>query len=173
MSFLSVVSVLECNDWFFCHSFSTFIRNKIILFQTRFQFLFLPVGDICPDKTGNFTESKRQISESPLLAQTSARRQGSNSSNNCNYFAQRRQAEITPNTVAARETKIRDRSRCYTKRYKMDGWIKGYLLSCNTLHTLRNNKATIEASCIWLPSALVMTCFRQNRMYSLLEKETC
>ena len=128
-------------DLFVIHSLH--LSEIKFLFQTRFQSLFLPIGDICPDKTGNFTESKRQISESPLPAQTSARRQGSNSSDNCNYFAQRRQAEITPNTGAARETKI-------GADVLQNGtiWIKGYLLSYNTLHTLRNNKATIEASCI-------------------------
>ena len=107
-------------DLFVIHSLHL---SEIKLFQTRFQSLFLPIGDICPDKTGNFTESKRQISESPLPAQTSARRQGSNSSDNCNYFAQRRQAGITPNTVAARDTKIGAEVLQNGTR-----WIKGYLL---------------------------------------------
>ena len=124
-------------DLFVIHSLHL---SEIKLFQTRFQSLFLPIGDICPDKTGNFTESKRQISESPLPAQTSARRQGSSSSDNCNYFAQRRQAGITPNTVAARETKI--------GADVLQNGIKGYLLSYNTLHSLLHNKAAIEASCI-------------------------
>ena len=103
-------------DLFVIHSLHL---SEIKLFQTRFQSLFLPIGDICPDKTGNFTESKRLISESPLPAQTSARRQGSNSSDNCNYFAQRRQAEITPNTDGRRK-RNKNLSRCFTKRYKMD-----------------------------------------------------
>ena len=68
-----------------------------------------------------FVQTRLETSRSPsdryrsLLS--SARRQGSNSSDNCNYFAQRRQAGITPNTDGLRK-RNKNQSRCFTKRYK-------------------------------------------------------